>query len=685
MNRKVGEVAVTHIPSHFGVSLALIFIGLSLGIESVRSAAQSPSAPQTKVIGRGAVIDMDWDASSQVLAVATERGGWLYGSDLSDIAFLPVDEMPIPDSVEYAIRPVAIKQAAPEVWLMANARQQSVTLWDGTSGIATTHVTLQEYPTTATNEPTFSPNGQRIALLWGNVLYVWDSATGHLLQRLPTDAYYGLAWHPNGEQLATVDDTAQVIQIWDVTLSDQIATIDTTWLGMSVGQIHWSLDGRLIAGGVGLTDVVVWDVASKEAIAMLRDQGRTAAWSPDSQQLAVAKEDGSIRIWDVTDQKVLQVLREHTSLVTQMLWTASLFVSFSEDDGVLKTWDSTSFQRIRTRYEHTGAAVQSLAWSPTHNYLVSTDTEEMVRVWDVETGDVLAVMPPPDALTEIYVLDFPPEMQPDALIEAGQLVQSVVTKQVLPILNGRCVLWWSPTADFFVITGDDVIQTLKHRILAWDMVTMSMFNLIPLDTSDAIVLDVAVDTAQQQVAMSTLTGHVALLHLQTGAMEQLDTEATRAARAGYPYLPLAWNATGTILAGAGGGATVWLWASSGETLATYPIRSAAGGGYISDIAWSSAGDELALAVTAPYVPTIELLDTSSGEIRTLHHPDDTAKPFRAIAWNGDGTALAAGRQDGIIRIWQVAPYILDGAVGSTRPEQIGNQCAYFDRHKQGKG
>jgi len=639
----------------FVILLVLLLANLSPDIALAYSATQSSSAPQTKVIGRGAVIDMDWDASSQVLAVATERGGWLYGSDLSDIAFLPVDEMPIPDSVEYAIRPVVIKQAAPGMWWLANARQQSVTLWDGTSGIAITHVTLQEYPTTATNEPTFSPNGQRIALSWGNVLYVWDSATGRLLQRLPTDAYYGLAWHPNGEQLATVDDTAQVIQIWDVTLGDQIATIDTTWLGMPVGQIYWSPDGRLIAGGVGLTDVIVWDVASKEAIAMLRDQGRTAAWSPDSQQLAVAKEDGSIRIWDVTDQKVLQVLREHTSWVTRMLWTESLFVSFSEGDGVLKTWDSTSFRRIRTRYEHTGAAVQSLAWSPTYNYLVSTDMEQMLRVWDVTTGDVLAAVSLPDSFTEINVLDFPPDTQPNALVEAWQPVQSVVTKQVLPILDGRCALWWSPTTDFFIITGDSVIQSQEKRVLAWNTATLNPIALLSLDTSEAIVLDVAVDTVQQRIAISTLANDIVLLEPQSGAIEQLETEAARATGTGYPNLPIAWNINGTILAGAGGEATVWLWAPTGDALATYPIQPAAEGMYISDIDWSPTGDELALAVTAPYVPTIELLDTSSGEIRTLRHADDTAKPFRAVAWNEDGTALAAGRQDGIIRIWHLAP------------------------------
>lgn len=637
------------------VVLLTLTTGLSAEGMFARTTTQLHFTLQTKAIGRGAVIDMDWDASSQVLAVATERGGWLYGPDLSDIAFLPVDDASIPDSVEYAIRPVAIKQAAPGMWWLVNARQQSITLWDETTGIATTHLTLQEYPTKATNKPTFSLNGQRIALLWGNALYVWNSATGHLLQRLPTDASYGLAWHPNGEQVGTVDNTAQVIQIWDVVMGDQIATINTAWLGMSVGQIHWSPDGRLMAGGVGLTDVVVWDVASKEVIAMLHDQGRTAAWGPDSQQLAVAKEDGSIRIWDVTDRKVLRVLHEHTSWVTQMLWTESLFVSFSEGDGVLKTWDASRLQRMRTRYEHAGAAVQSLAWSPTHNYLVSTDTEEMLRVWDVETGDVLAVMLPSDTLTEIYVLDLPPDIQPNTMVEAWQPVQSVVTKQALPILEERRALWWSPTADFFIITGDSVIQTLKHRILAWDTVTMSMFDMIPLDTSDAIVLDVAVDTAQQQVAVSTFTGDVALLHLQTGAIEQLDTEAVRADGTGYPYLPLAWNATGTILAGAGGENTVWLWTSSGETLATYPIRGAAEGAYISDIDWSPTGNELALAVSAPYVPTIELLDTSSGEIRTLRHADDTAKPFRAVAWNEDGTALAVGRQDGIIRIWQIAP------------------------------
>jgi len=55
------------------LQLVLLLANLSLDIAPAYSATQSSSAPQTKVIGRGAVIDMDWDASSQVLAVATER------------------------------------------------------------------------------------------------------------------------------------------------------------------------------------------------------------------------------------------------------------------------------------------------------------------------------------------------------------------------------------------------------------------------------------------------------------------------------------------------------------------------------------------------------------------------------------------------------------------------------------
>ena len=115
-----------------------------------------------------------------------------------------------------------------------------------------------------------------------------------------------------------------------------------------------------------------------------------------------------------------------------MLWTESLFVSFSEGDGVLKTWDSTSFGALG-RVMSTPVRLCSLAWSPTYNYLVSTDMEQMLRVWDVTTGDVLAAVSLPDSFTEINVLDFPPDTQPNALVEAWQPVQSVVTKQVLPI------------------------------------------------------------------------------------------------------------------------------------------------------------------------------------------------------------------------------------------------------------
>ena len=50
---------------------------------------------------------------------------------------------------------------------------------------------------------------------------------------------------------------------------------------------------------------------------------------------------------------------------------------------------------------------------------------------------------------------------------------------------------------------------------------MNPIALLSLDTSEAIVLDVAVDTVQQRIAISTLANDIVLLEPQSGAIEQL--------------------------------------------------------------------------------------------------------------------------------------------------------------------
>ena len=168
----------------------------------------------------------------------------------------------------------------------------------------------------------FSRNGQYLAAAdRDRNLYVWDLHTSRdtslesvpasqwqigqvpmdqILSSIPPAAQvnHGIAWSPDGLQVAGWTDRAQVT-VWE-TLSGKVVN-NLRGHSHGMNSISWSPDGSRIATASTDRTVRIWDPIAGQQTLVLRGFAKmvnAVAWSPDGQRLAAADFDGTVIIWD---------------------------------------------------------------------------------------------------------------------------------------------------------------------------------------------------------------------------------------------------------------------------------------------------------------------------------------------------------------------------------------------------
>jgi RNA polymerase sigma factor (sigma-70 family) len=282
----------------------------------------------------------------------------------------------------------------------------------------------------------WSPDGKTLAVVEiyepllfgrrGSALSLWDVEQGRLRQTVAVAGGGGLAFQqvafsPDGSMLAatvaeevvlpTMRRVQYVIMVWDAQTLALKRTLgnDSQFVGVA-----WSPNGRLLAG----TDathrrVQLWD-AETGTLQRTLDTGKAGPWSmafsPDGKTLVVGiqKGDGAgeVSLWDVATGD-----RRHT--LTQVDFVTAVAcspdgrrVASSGGGDLVRIWDIATGELL-VSLPGTKGGSRSVAFSADGRLVAAAGADGKVRLWDAHTGELTETLNGHGA--EVHAVAFSPD------------------------------------------------------------------------------------------------------------------------------------------------------------------------------------------------------------------------------------------------------------------------------------
>ncbi len=325
--------------------------------------------------------------------------------------------------------------------LASGGGDKTVRLWDTTGDRDS--MTLQKHTGWA-NVLAFSPDGKMLASgSTDKTVQLWDTTTGEPLATLTghLNGIAALAFSPDGNTLAS-GSTDGTIRFWDVaagTPLDERITGHT----QSMKTVTFFRDSSTLASAAFNGEITFWDVETAQKSAVQnsghRDWYSTIAFSPDGTKLVSAASEGSIifsRISIRNPDNLIRLTDVWTGEELATLERGSRELIFSPDDRTktvaiahldIRLWNTETGDELvipvldapNLGFRGNLPTILALAFSPDGRWLVSGTTEGHIRMWDVATGEALAVFAEPTEqknLGHISAVAFSPDR---ALLAAG--------------------------------------------------------------------------------------------------------------------------------------------------------------------------------------------------------------------------------------------------------------------------
>jgi WD40 repeat protein len=317
---------------------------------------------------------------------------------------------------------IAAARFSPDGKTLAVAAGAKVRLRDTATGQA--RITLHGHSLPVIGAE-FSPDGSMLVTTsHDKTCRVWDTKTGAEViafsghERTVSSAVFS----PDGRRVVTASDD-RTVRIWHLQPPRDFGRPLTGHKG-PVWDCAFSPDGRRLVTASKDTTAIIWDVASARQTAVLRGYAdqlnprvrgqlagplHVARFSPDGRRIVTAGDDAMVTVrssflgftsgskeipftpahlWDASSGKETVGLRGHLNGVD--------FAQFSADGTRLITLEDKTQVRLTLDDSLLGGSMGG-SWN-------HSNTDRRVRVWHVETGQLLAAIKPKDMEIESAAL-----------------------------------------------------------------------------------------------------------------------------------------------------------------------------------------------------------------------------------------------------------------------------------------
>jgi WD40 repeat protein len=301
-------------------------------------------------------------------------------------------------------------------WTATASQDKSAWLWNAESGKAWRQL---EGHTDAVSSVAFDRSGEKLVTgSTDRTARIWHTRDGRLAAVLEahTGPIVGVAFSPDGTRAATASEDGTG-GIWDAVSGRRIATL--RHLDKLTAISFAERDGRLLLATASLDGTAkIWDASGKEMRTLGHKGGvSTISFSQDAKKIATGGADGRVRIWDSLDSNsrnpidVIDV-RDRRTARRQAVSRADL----SGENQLLVVTESATCRLIKLtsqpRFKNLDQETRSRAWevlsewsiglpgrslggasdvsdaafSPDGRFVVTVDTNGLVRLWHSDTG-----------------------------------------------------------------------------------------------------------------------------------------------------------------------------------------------------------------------------------------------------------------------------------------------------------
>lgn len=267
--------------------------------------------------------------------------------------------------------------------ILSDSGKFEIIIWNVSDGKLLTHLTGHQSPIQSIS---FNKSGkQLVSADTKGEIRIWSLDSMKQMKFID-----GLEWistvcfTPDSKFILGEYSYDKKVNIWDTETGELVATLP---VNLQIGSMDISPDGSKIALSC-YHKIQIWSLISKKELISIDDNsvnGFGIKYSNDGKKLAVGLGSGEIKLFDPETLKLLTTLQGHFKPV--------LSVSFSKDnkylvsgssDQMIKVWNLQTQKELKSLINEHKGTVQAVSFNPTTNSFATTGQDKLIKIWKIQ-------------------------------------------------------------------------------------------------------------------------------------------------------------------------------------------------------------------------------------------------------------------------------------------------------------